>query len=112
MDAKTYRSHLERLGFEEIPTGGGCSQWARDYPDYICKLTVSQDADSEIEEAYFGHVGVTVTLEVLDGEYTTPSIMWTATSWKGLSETIQTAHKIAELILDSQEWAQIVGCHI
>lgn len=112
MNAYNYRSQLESWGFEIVHTGGNHSHWALDFPDYICKLIVSQDADSEIEEEYFGDVGVTVTLEVLDGEYTTPSIMWTATSWKGLSETIEAAHRIAELVCDSRQWAEIVGVHI
>jgi hypothetical protein len=112
MHSGNYRSTLESWGFEENPTGGGHAHWALDFPDYICKLIVHQDAMSEIEEEYFGHVGVTVTLEVLDGEYTTPSIMWTATSWKGLENTIDTAHKIAELVCDSRQWAEIVGVHV
>ena len=112
MHSANYQSNLESYGFEKKATGGGCSHWALDFPDYICKLIVSQDADADIEEAYFGHVGVTVTLEVLDGDYTTPSIMWTATSWKGLENTIDTAHRIAELVCDSRQWAKIVGVHV
>lgn len=105
MDRVTTEGFLDIMGFERVPTGGGCRAFEKDYPDDVVRLVVHQDATDELEEDYMDEVGVSVLLYVGDN----PTTLWVVHNYDHVRDVVLKAHAIAELILDTTACAKPLG---
>jgi hypothetical protein len=55
---KEAHSLLEQCGFSRIYTGGGCSAWARFFPN--AHIMVTQDATADLAPEYMSEIGISV----------------------------------------------------
>jgi len=92
-EIQRFYDHLQALGFEIEQTGGGCTWWAKYYPDghYIA---ITQDGHKEINREYIEESGILVGLywnDDCEGEYFDSNTVSGAFALVNVLDTLKTS---------------------